>query len=703
MTQIAENYAWCIVQVTLFAAAALAVHGLLRHQSPDRNVRLLALSMATIGLMTFAFLSPWPRWGIVGEDVGSKTPAAEPTILFHASGTPGGAITGLGDKHVASPRPSPSLGDMPPHASHWRVNSDRPWWQLAIGAAWIGMAIGIARFLAGLAFVHCCRRQSMPIDDSQLLSEFSSLVHKLRITSPVKLVEIPTLAVAATIGWQRPLVILPANWRDWSTDQRRAVLAHELSHVVRRHFSTWFIGQLAVAAHFYHPLVHWLGHQLRLEQEFAADELAAHEFGDRHAYARTLAGLALGPQQPAPAYASLGLFMSRPLFMRRIAMLGQSKKALRSRSRVYSSFGPGLLSMIAIVAIGLRAAPNVAAEESITDTAAAPNSTPESAAPSDNAGSSATRPKTAPQAETPTSETPPDTAESPFATLFRSRSQQATALIHVSLQAPNKVSHVSTAELDKEWEIFCRTQLAYLHSHFVLQNAVERAGIGDLPLVKKQSDPVQWLIDELDVGFAQNSEILFLRLKGQPENIGQLRKIVDAVAESYVEIATSSLVDETRAIRETLSQNLERVNDDIRRKMEERNDLAHELEIAESDGRARVLQEIDMKRLERIDAELLRLEDEQLAAKIYNEQQSGGITAKELARLPYYEQRINELEKRQSDLEARIVARSQTSVELPLLDDDLRRLKTMANGFRESLESMESEPRQQIRIIQRAM
>ena len=68
---------------------------------------------------------------------------------------------------------------------------------------------------------------------------------------------------------------LPFDWRDWSQTELRAVLAHELAHVVRGDFLTGLIAQISVAIHFYHPLAHWLAKRLRLEQELAADAWGA--------------------------------------------------------------------------------------------------------------------------------------------------------------------------------------------------------------------------------------------------------------------------------------------------------------------------------------------------------------------------------------------------------------------------------------------
>ena len=98
------------------------------------------------------------------------------------------------------------------------------------------------------------------------------------------LVECRPLATAATIGWRRPLVLLPGCWRAWSSAELRAVLAHEIAHVSRGDFAAQFVSQIGLALHSYHPLIHWIAGRLRLEQELAADAAAARVAGGRQSY-----------------------------------------------------------------------------------------------------------------------------------------------------------------------------------------------------------------------------------------------------------------------------------------------------------------------------------------------------------------------------------------------------------------------------------
>ena len=109
----------------------------------------------------------------------------------------------------------------------------------------------------------------------------------------IELRESAEIAAPATVGWRRPVILLPPQWREWSEGERHVVLAHEVAHVRRGDFAGWLSAQLSVVLHFYNPLVHWLARRLRIEQELAADAWGATAAGGSGPYLTTLASMAL--------------------------------------------------------------------------------------------------------------------------------------------------------------------------------------------------------------------------------------------------------------------------------------------------------------------------------------------------------------------------------------------------------------------------
>src|SRR5262249_58865414 len=155
-----------------------------------------------------------------------------------------------------------------PAAERDRVHRAWPEW-LAVGFC-ASLARGLARRGLGLWGIARLRMRSRPIDDRELGEAVAVLRAELGCTRPVEVRESADLATPATIGWRRPLLLMPVDWRDWSPAERRAVLAHELAHVHRGDYLAGLAGQLSLALQFYHPLAHWLAARLRLEQELAA-------------------------------------------------------------------------------------------------------------------------------------------------------------------------------------------------------------------------------------------------------------------------------------------------------------------------------------------------------------------------------------------------------------------------------------------------
>jgi len=55
----------------------------------------------------------------------------------------------------------------------------------------------------------------------------------------------------------RPVVILPAGWRKWNANTRRAVLAHEFAHLRRRHPLISALARFAKCEFWFHLLAWW--------------------------------------------------------------------------------------------------------------------------------------------------------------------------------------------------------------------------------------------------------------------------------------------------------------------------------------------------------------------------------------------------------------------------------------------------------------
>jgi hypothetical protein len=151
--------------------------------------------------------------------------------------------------------------------------------------------------------------------------------------------------------------LLPADWREWSPVELKAVLAHELAHIAR-HDAVWrLVAAFALALHWGQPLMHWLRRQLLLGQEMAADELAAVAMGGKRQYLQALAKLALRQEGGQAINAPVALL---PVFsgflLRRMVMLRAQDGSLRRNWRLLmQGCAIGLVSVVALMATAIRA------------------------------------------------------------------------------------------------------------------------------------------------------------------------------------------------------------------------------------------------------------------------------------------------------------------------------------------------------------
>lgn len=383
MNSLGVALVWCLLQVSVASLMGGAVYWLASKAGVGRLAAIGVLG-TVLGLTVAAF-SPWPSWLAMGQ-----TP-----IPVSSSARLAGHADLAGEHEVARGRgadvPGP-LGQpngpfysipwqalwaqlMRPHATETasRLAFSASWSAVVAAALLLVAIVGLLRLVAAAVFLRRLWRESKRLDDQRLMRLAESLARKLGITHRVQLKESATLQTAATFGFRRPAVLLPSAWREWPTDQVRAVLAHELAHVAQGDFLLGLIGQLAVAAHFYHPLVHWLAHRLRLEQELAADAVAARLAGGQETYLRSLAALTLCAERVRIGWAAQTFLPTRSLFVRRIEMLKRTKKmAPEKLSGGARAAVIGALVAVGLGAVGLRgpratSAPLVAAEPASED------------------------------------------------------------------------------------------------------------------------------------------------------------------------------------------------------------------------------------------------------------------------------------------------------------------------------------------------
>ena len=376
MNTIGIALVWCIVQVTVLGLLAAGLYLLVRRFRPAAAAPVVLTGLVMVVVLSLLALSPWPRWMIGGTAQSPNKSALATTSL--SSPLPPGDGQGVrarepGISLPASPRPLAGEGqgvraDRPSiFALFWQTLADdllRPqvaeptnaWHWPAVVAMLLlaAMTCGLAWLALGIVAVRRQRMRSKPVLNGQLLELVDVLRAELGCQRPVEVRQSDDLATAATIGWRRPALLLPADWTTWTAGQRRAVLAHEIVHARRHDFLALLFGQLGLVLHCYHPLLHWLMNRLRLEQELAADAAAASVSGGQWQYLTTIAELALGQQDRPLSWPARTFLPTRTTFLRRISMLRDSKLCFHRLSPVARLTTVGAVLLCGLLVAGLR-------------------------------------------------------------------------------------------------------------------------------------------------------------------------------------------------------------------------------------------------------------------------------------------------------------------------------------------------------------
>ena len=296
-----------LLQVTIVAAVGLVVVAISGRWSRISSAWFSCVTLFAIVVLTGLAFVPWPSWleeattgstadsvaysssnmenGNIGDDALAKAKNLTQPVPFGFADFLSAGVEGLRNLNRAEILESSSTlvtddSEVVPAGSVWT----RWFVWLFVG----GVLVGLIRLIGGMIGVRLMVRSSRPLTDAGLRETVDVLAAELRCPRSIELRESTHLATAATVGWRRPVILISKEWRSWSEYQLRSVLAHEIAHIARGDFASTVAAQLGLVLHFYHPLVHWLVNRLRLEQELAADAMAARVVGGSQAYLRAI-------------------------------------------------------------------------------------------------------------------------------------------------------------------------------------------------------------------------------------------------------------------------------------------------------------------------------------------------------------------------------------------------------------------------------
>jgi beta-lactamase regulating signal transducer with metallopeptidase domain len=131
---------------------------------------------------------------------------------------------------------------------------------------------------------------------------------RLGIRVAVRILRTAAAEVPATLGWLRPVVLLPVSaFTVLTPEQIELLIAHELAHVRRHDYLVNLVQTAVETMLFYHPAVWWVSGRIRAEREHCCDDLAVAACGKVNLYVSALATLeGLRGSRPALVVAADG-------------------------------------------------------------------------------------------------------------------------------------------------------------------------------------------------------------------------------------------------------------------------------------------------------------------------------------------------------------------------------------------------------------
>lgn len=162
-----------------------------------------------------------------------------------------------------------------------------------------GVTIGLAWFLLGLWGVSRLIRGS--VEPAAATSEsYRELLRELDRTSPAPQLRVsPQVTRPVVAGVVQPTIMIPKEFDGPEFDREllKIILIHELAHAAHGDSKFSAAASLAQSLWFFLPFPWWLRVQLRMDQEFVADQRTVLMAGSSAGYATRLVGLAASSQR----------------------------------------------------------------------------------------------------------------------------------------------------------------------------------------------------------------------------------------------------------------------------------------------------------------------------------------------------------------------------------------------------------------------
>ena len=168
--------------------------------------------------------------------------------------------------------------------------------------------------------------QTPDATNESIIDVFRNAVQQLGIRQDISLSLHCEKNIPLVWGLWKFRLLLPMAARDWSDEQLRSVMLHELAHLKRRDTATQLLAQFACALHWFNPLIWFASWRLHVERERACDDLVLSNGVAASAYAEHLLDVATRlTSSPWTQACGLAMAQRSSLESRLLAILSQQR------------------------------------------------------------------------------------------------------------------------------------------------------------------------------------------------------------------------------------------------------------------------------------------------------------------------------------------------------------------------------------------
>lgn len=235
-----------------------------------------------------------------------------------------------------------------------------------VGILWcIGFLFMATRYFGAFYLTQQLKEKGTKPVSEFWMDRFLTLARDSGVTSRVKLLISKHVDGPLTIGFFKPVVLVPASFlSSLPQDQIEAILLHELAHIRRFDYLLNLVQVCIKTVLFYHPAIHNICRHIDENREQACDDAAVSQTHNPHPLVLGLASLRL---QERNELAMAAKDQETPLLFRLKRLVGPIEKQKRPEQIVFSVITAILIASIVIGSSSIAASVkthNTAKEES---------------------------------------------------------------------------------------------------------------------------------------------------------------------------------------------------------------------------------------------------------------------------------------------------------------------------------------------------